>query len=183
MSRDICCHISLTFFAATKHHKENIALNPVVGSSSPLSTPPSSPSKRRGSMSHYSDFECSPSKRRGVADKVIPRMTTEERKPLFTSEAANALPLMKVDRDPVYRTPAKGKTRTMPVGSPMQVDGERDYVAPKERTSFSTLFGSPMKVDRPGALGGGLLRKPLPRPPFVEIPARNRARGKPRAAQ
>jgi len=109
-------------------------------------------------------------------------MSPDERKPLFTSEVANVLPPMKVNRDPVYRTPAKGRMKTMPVGSPMHVDGEGDYAVPKERTSFSSLFGSPMKVDRPGVAGGGFLRKPLPRPPFVEIPARNRARGKPRAA-
>ena len=113
---------------------------------------------------------------------MIPRMSAEERKPLFTSEVANALPTMKANRDPVYRTPAKGRIKTMPAGSPMHVDGEGDYAVPKERTSFSTLFGSPMKVDRPGVVGGSFLRKPLPRPPFVEIPARNRARGKPRAA-
>ena len=134
-------------------------------------------------MSHYSDLECSPSKRRGVAKQVTPKMTAAERKPLFTSEVVNALPPMKVDRDPVYRTPAKkGRITTLPVGSPMHVDGEGDYGVPKQRTSFSTLFGSPMKVDRPGVVGGGFMRKPLPRPPFVEIPARNRARGKPRAA-
>ena len=182
MSRDMFCNVSLTFCAVTKSHKENIALKPMVWSSSPLSTPPSSPSKRRGSVSHYSDLESSPSKRRGVGEQAIPRMSAEERKPLFTSEVANVPPSMRVDRDPVYRTPAKGRINTMPVGSPMHVDGESDYAVPKERTSFSSLFGSPMKVDRPGAVGGGFQRKPLPRPPFVEVTVRNRARGKPRAA-
>jgi len=93
-------------------------------------------------------------------------MADEERRPLFTSEVANSLAPMKVDREPLYQTPTrKGKTKTMWVGSPMHVDG--DDAVRKERKwsrkSFSDLFGSPMK----GVVeGGGLPRKPLPRPRF-----------------
>lgn len=116
-------------------------------------------------------------------------MSAEERKPLFTSEVANALAPMKVDREPVYQTPAKkGRIKTMWVGSPMRVDGESCDDIPKEgklsRKSFADLFGSPMKVDRPGvAEGCSLRRKPLPGLRFsLEIPVRSRVRGKPTAA-
>jgi len=177
--------VALTSGSAIKTHKENIAPKLMMAPSSPLSTPPSSPSKRRGSMSHYSDLESSPSKRRGVVEQVTSRMSDEERKPLFTSEVANALAPMRVDREPVYRTPMKkGRITTMLVESPMHVDGDGDDGVPKERKGFrksiSDLFGSPMKVDRPGVVGGGTPRKPLPRlRAFVEIPARNRVRGNP----
>ena len=136
-------------------------------------------------MSHYSDLESSPSKRRGVAEQVTSRMTDEERKPLFNSEVANTLGPMRVDREPVYRTPVKkGRITTMMVESPMHVDGESNDDVPKERKGFrksiSDLFGSPMKVDRPGVVEGGTPRKPLPRlRVFVEIPARNHVEGKP----
>jgi hypothetical protein len=177
--------VALTSGSAIKSHKENIAPKPMMEPSSPLSTPPSSPPKRRGSMSHYSDLESSPSKRRGVAAQVISRMSDEERKPLFTSEVANALAPMRVDREPVYRTPAKkGRIKTISVESPMHVDGEGDGDVFEERKgfrkSFSDLFGSPMKVDRPGVFEGGTPRKPLPRlRVVVEIPARNRVRREP----
>ena len=133
-------------------------------------------------MSHYSDLESSPSKRRGVTEQVIPRMTDEERRPLFTSEVANALLPVRVDREMVYRTPAKkGRITTMWVGSPMHVDGEGDGGVPKGRKglrkSFSDLFGSPMKVDRPGVVEGGPPRKPLPKPRFsVGTQVKNRVR-------
>ena len=180
--------VALTSGSAIKTHKENIAPKPTMAPSSPLSTPPSSPSKRRGSMSHYSDLESSPSKRRGVAEQVISRMSDEERKPLFTSEVANTLAPMRVDREPVYRTPVKkGRITTMLVESPMRVDGESGDELPKERRGFrksvSDLFGSPMKVDRPGVVEGGTPRKPLPRlRVFVEMPTKKRARGKPAVA-
>jgi len=140
--------------------------------SSPLTTPPSSPSKRRGSMSHYSDLECSPSKRRGAAGQVVSRITEEERRPLFASEVANTLTSMKVDRDPVYKTPAKnGRVTDAWYGSPMHVDGEGVDVAKERkgfRKGFSDLFGnvSPMKVDRHGMVESGSPPKPLPKPPF-----------------
>jgi hypothetical protein len=113
-------------------------------------------------------------------------MAAEERKPLFTSEAANTPAPIKVDREPVYRTPAKkGRITTMWVGSPMHVDGEGDDDIPKERKglrkSFSDLFGSPMKVDQPSV--GGPPRKPLPALRFsVEMPVRNRVRRRPAVA-
>ena len=115
-------------------------------------------------------------------------MSAEERKPLFTSEVANALAPMKVDREPVYQTPAKkGRIKTMWVGSPMHVDGEGYDDFSKERKgirkSISDLFGSPMKVDRPGVAEGGSRRKPLPGLSFsLEMPVRSRVRGKPTAA-
>jgi len=178
VSHDVFRDAPLTIGTAIKSYKENVAPKPTMVPSSPLSTPPSSPSKRRGSMSHYSDLESSPSKRRGVTDQTTSRMADEERRPLFTSEVANTLAPMKVDREPVYQTPAKkGRVKTMCVGSPMHVDGEGDDV-PKERKwsrkSFSDLFGSPMK----GVVEGGSPRKPLPRPRFsVGTPVRNRVRG------
>lgn len=137
-------------------------------------------------MSHYSDLECSPSKRRGVAEKATSKMSVEERKPLFTSEVANAP--MKVGREPVYQTPAKkGRIKNMWVGSPMHIDGEGYDDVLEEgkvlRKSTSDLFGSPMKVDRPGVVERGPLRRPLPGLDFcVEIPVRSRVRGKPSAA-
>lgn len=164
--------VSLTSGLAIKSHKENIAPKRAVEPSSPLSTPPSSPSKRRGSMSHYSDLESSPSKRRGGAGREVRGMTNEERRPLFASEVANTLTPMKVDREQAYKTPAKkGRMTTAWFGSPMHVDGEGvDVVAKKKglRKSISDLFGSvsPMKVDRQGIVDGGLPRKPIPMPRF-----------------
>ena len=168
--------VSLTSSSGIKSYKENVAPKPVMASSSPLSTPPSSPSKRRGSTSHYSDLESSPSKRRGVTEKMTSKMTEGERKPLFTSEVANTLVPMRVEREPVYQTPVrKGRVADMLVGSPMHVDGEEGV-----RKSIPDLFGSPMKVDRPGVAEGGPLQEPLPRlEVFVEIPIRNRVRGRP----
>jgi hypothetical protein len=100
-------------------------------------------------------------------------MAAEERKPLFTSEAANTLISIGVGREPVYRTPTKkGRITPMWVGSPMHVDGEGDGDVLKERKgprkSISDLFGSPMRVDRPRF--------------SVEIPVRNRRRGRPAGA-
>lgn len=118
-------------------------------------------------MSHYSDLECSPSKRRGATGKVV--LTEEERRPLFTSEAANTI---KIDREPVYKTPGKkGRMTTMWYGSPMHVDGEGVDVAKEKkgfRKSFSDLFGSdsPMRVDRRRVVEGGTPQKPLPMPCF-----------------
>lgn len=99
-------------------------------------------------------------------------MTKEEKIPLFTSEVANTLTPMKVDKEPAYRTPAKkGRISTMWYGSPMRVDGEAVDVAKERRgfrKSFSDLFGSvsPMKVDRHGAVEAGSPQKPLPMPRF-----------------
>ena len=116
-------------------------------------------------------------------------MADEERKPLFTSEVTNTLAPMKVDRESVYRTPAKkGRQTAMWAGSPMHVDGEGNNDVLRERKglrkSISDLFGSPMKVDRPGVDEGGLPRKPLPGLRFsgVEIPVRTRIRRKPAVA-
>ena len=167
-------NVSLTFGLAIKSHKENVAPKPSIKQSSPLSTPPSSPAKRRGSMSHYSDTESSPSKRRGTAGRAASRMTDEERRPLFASEVANTLTPMKVDRESVYKTPAKkGRMTTAWFGSPMHVDGEGVDVVARERKGFrkgfSDLFGnvSPMKVDKRGAVEGGLSQKPHPVPRFL----------------
>jgi len=185
VSRGTFRDVSLTFGSVIKGRKENITPKPMMEPLSPLSTPPSSPSKRRGSVSHYSGLECSPSKRRGVAEHAISRMADEERKPLFTSEVSNAPAPIKVDRRPVYQTPVKkGRITTGWAGSPMHVDGEGDgdvWEGGKvARKSISDLFGSPMKVDRPGVVESGSLRKPLPGLPIsVGIPVRNRVRGKP----
>lgn len=183
MSHCICCDISLTSRVVTKSHKENIAPKPTLEPSSPLSTPPSSPSKRRGSMSHYSDLESSPSKRRGIGERAALRMSAEERKPLFTSEVTNVLAPKWAYREPVYQTPTKkGRMNAKWVGSPMHVDGG-DYNAILEgRKRLPAPFGSPMKIDRPAMVGGGPPRKPLPRPLLVGMPARNRARGKHKTA-
>ena len=161
-------NVSLTSVLAIKSQKENVPQKPITGLSSPLSTPPASPSKRRGSMSHYSDLECSPSKRRGAAGQAV--FTEQERRPLFTSEAANTSTPMKVDREPVYKTPAKkGRTTTTWYGSPMHVDGEGVDVAKGRKgfvKSFSDLFGStsPTKDDQPRMVEDGSPWKPLPKP-------------------
>ena len=131
-------NVSLTSVSAMKNSKENVPSKPMIGLSSPLPTPPSSPSKRRGSMSHYSGLECSPSKRRGAPREVV--LTEEERRPLFTSDAANTSTPMKVDREQAYKTPTKkGRMATMWYGSPMRVDGEGVDVA-KERKGFRKRF-------------------------------------------
>lgn len=123
-------------------------------------------------MSHYSDLECSPSKRRGAAGEVVSRMSKGERRPLFTSEAANTLTPMKVDRESVYQTPAKkGRMTTMWYGSPMHVDGEGVDVAKERkgfRKNFSDLFGSvsPMKADRHRMVEDGLPQKSRSMPRF-----------------
>jgi hypothetical protein len=97
-------------------------------------------------------------------------MADEERRPLFTSEVVNAVVPMKIDREPVYKTPVKkGRITTMWVGSPMHVDGKGvDGVARERRglrKSISDLFGSPMKVD--AVIQDDSPRKPLPRPRFL----------------
>jgi hypothetical protein len=99
--------------------------------SSPSRTPPSSPSKRRQSSSHYSDLDCSPSKRRT-------RALLDERGMLFNTTNSP----MKVDG---VATPRKVRHQKESwIGSPMKVDTEEV----ERGFGIEEIISSPMKVDK-----------------------------------
>jgi hypothetical protein len=106
-------------------------------------TPPSSPSKRRQSSSHYSDVDCSPSKRRGV-NAAIARMSLDERGLLFNMTNSP----MKVDDT---RT-GNSDNDVSWIGSPMKVDNDAGKRRRKEVMKAGSITeelgaGSPMRVD------------------------------------